>query len=206
MGALHFRAALRAVRSHARRRRISFAAPTGVDHRRHDRSALRRHGIQPLGRRVHRRRQSPHQHARPARRASFARVCSYIRSRVQRHFHSGSQPAQPTSFGAFPGRARGAASLLLYQACDAMVASGAGLRARHCACRSVDRRPRFARSAHPAADRRCDLLGGRLRRSLRLPGFRFRPPQPACIPSRATSAFPLRFGLRAPFTPSWSGY
>ena len=67
MGALHFRAAVCAVRSHARGRRNSSATSIGVDRRCHGRGAFRRDGIQSLGRRCDRRRQPAHQHARLAR-------------------------------------------------------------------------------------------------------------------------------------------
>ena len=183
MGALDLCAPVCVVRSDARGRRDSFAAPVGVDYRGHGRGALRRDGVQPVGRCFHRRRESAHQHARLACGPSVSGFCGYVCSRFQRDLYFCREPAEPAGIVAFAGGAGGASALLLHETGDALVASGAGIRTGHCAFGRLDCGARLARSAHPAAHCGRDILGGRLRRSLCLPGFRFRSPSRTALHS-----------------------
>ena len=65
--------------------------------------------------------------------------------------------------------------LLVHQALDCSFTPGAGLVSEHCAYRRVDRGARRYRQSHPfAAFCSGDALDGRIRRALRLSGFRIR--------------------------------
>ena len=199
VGALHLRAAVCALRSHAGGWRIAGVAATGLDRRCHGLGAVRCNGFQSLADAAidaanprTATRALPVGQLTPAFVTTFVVVSSGI-------FILAACATESPDAVAFAGGAGGASALFLHQAIHALVASGARIRARDRAGGGVDRGARLARSAHPAAHRGGDVLGGRLRRYLRLPGFRLRPPEPGCIPFRDISALGIALGSRACF-------
>jgi FkbM family methyltransferase len=198
VGALHLRSPLRSLRSHARRLRPSHRPSTSLDRHRHGRRPLRRHGLQSLGRRRHRRRQSPHSHPRHSRRPSLARIRHHLCRRFRRHLHSRRRPAESAHPLALAGRPRRAASLLLHQALHPLVAPRARLRSRH--------RPSAAWIAvRGSLDPRILLLTAAV--TFWVAGFDVlyacqdfdSTAPPASTPSLATSASPALSGSPAPF-------
>ena len=89
--------------------------------------------------------------------------------------------------------------LLVHEAIHLVLAPGAGVCAGNRAGRGVDRDPRLARSAHPLAHGRGDVLDRRLRHHLLLPGLRVRPARRPVQPAAAARHRAARCGSRALF-------
>ena len=105
-----------------------------------------------------------------------AGVRRHIRSGLEPDLRAGRKPVESADSASVARRARRAAAVFVHQAPDSLVASRARICAGHCSFGRVDCGARLARSPDTSSYRRGHVLGRRLRRSLRLPGLRIRPP------------------------------
>ena len=199
VGALHLCASICPVRCDAGRRRPSDTASAIVDHCCHGCGALGRHGIQPPGRRHNRRQQPAHCGPCSPCRPADARIRHHVYRLLMRAICFRSFPAESHRATSLAARIGGAPAVLVHQALYPLVAFSSRICFRNGPGSRLDRNPRLARSAHSASNRSRDLLGRRLRRTLRLPKFATSTAA-ACTPSRATAESVYLCGLRALFT------